>query len=234
MWKAILEMDSLVLKALLVAIGGLLGLVLNLVLGINDVAFVEKYGQVVDAVLLVVSTFAAVVAAHARVNRPNPNLSPAADAKEKELIEAGKLPVDKATVGVAREMNKIQGFIRAEMLGIILALGCIVAAPALMTSCVLFEKVAGVECRDFNDCADIAYDSAKEWSKTVTAMNDAGQLSDEDALASFDTLEAYIKGIGAARKIAQVNEADGRARLQAVSVGLNALIVYLESKKGST
>jgi hypothetical protein len=106
MWQAILSMESGVLRALGVAMISLLGLILSF-FGVDELVFAEKGQQILDAILLVITTGSVFWAAHKRANSPNPNLTAAADRKERELIRSGQLPVEKATVNVAESLNLV-------------------------------------------------------------------------------------------------------------------------------
>lgn len=73
--------------------------VLTLVGAQVDLAFLEENGEaVVDGVLRALSGVIALYTMFTRAVKPAPNLTAAADQKEAELVESGKLPVEKATV----------------------------------------------------------------------------------------------------------------------------------------
>lgn len=83
MLNKIAALDSQVIRALLVAIVGLIGLLLSF-FGFDEGLFTERAGRVVDALLLVLSTGGVVWAGYARAYLPTPPITSTAIVKTQE------------------------------------------------------------------------------------------------------------------------------------------------------
>lgn len=90
MLEKIAMLDSRVLRALLVAFAGLVGAILR-AFGVGSDLFEKNIMELIDQVMLVLTTLAVVYAAYARINHPNPPLSDTAVEKTQQMIADGKL-----------------------------------------------------------------------------------------------------------------------------------------------
>lgn len=90
MLDKIAKLDSTTVKALLVAI---LGIVVSLVgaFGLDTTAITERSQAIIDAIGNAVTGFAVAYALWARITRPNPPLSDQAVVKTKVMVAEGKL-----------------------------------------------------------------------------------------------------------------------------------------------
>jgi hypothetical protein len=84
------KLDSLVLRGLLVAAVGFIGVVLSL-FGVSEGMFSEKAMKVVDAGMTLLTAVGLLYAANARINKPNPPLSDKAVAETARMVQDGTL-----------------------------------------------------------------------------------------------------------------------------------------------
>lgn len=88
--KSIPLLDSQVIRAALLALVGLLGLILSF-FGVSEAAFGEHATRLVDALLLVITTGSVLWAGYARATKPTPPLTNTAAAKTVLREEAEQL-----------------------------------------------------------------------------------------------------------------------------------------------
>lgn len=123
MLEKIAKLDAAVVRALLVAVVGLIGTVLSF-FGIDEAAFGEKGGRLVDGISTLLIAAGVFWAMYARINQPTPPLSDNAVAKTQQLIAQGKLQETKPPQG---------GFVRPLMLAFLLGLA--VPMVAMVSGC---------------------------------------------------------------------------------------------------
>lgn len=85
MLEKIAMLDSQVIRALLIAIVGVLGLVLSF-FGVDQALFSEKASKLVDALMLLIVAGGVFYASYARATKPTPPLTEAAVKKSQELL----------------------------------------------------------------------------------------------------------------------------------------------------
>ena len=90
MLEKIAMLDSSVVRALLVALAGLIGAVLR-AFGVGSDLFDKNIMAVIDQIMLCLTALAVLYAAYARITKPNPPLSDAAVNKTQQLVDEGKL-----------------------------------------------------------------------------------------------------------------------------------------------
>lgn len=167
MLERIAMLDSQVMRALGLAVIALLGLILSF-FGVDEAIFSEKAQRVLDALLLVLATSAALYASWARATKPTPPLTETAKQKTAELVAAGKLSTATQRQG---------GFARAAMLGVILAFGSIVVVG--LSACTN-TRAALSNADTPSDYALVfleGYDSAL---KTANQLKASGALAGDD------------------------------------------------------
>lgn len=86
MLDKIAKLDAAVIRALLVAVAGLIGVVLSF-FGIDEAAFGQKAERVIDALSMVLIAGGLAWAAYARVNLPTPPISDSAVTKTLDLMK---------------------------------------------------------------------------------------------------------------------------------------------------
>lgn len=106
MLEKIAKLDAAVIKALLLAFVGLIGVVAGL-FGVDEVAFGAKASRLVDSISTLLIAGGLAWAAYARVNLPTPPISDKAVQKTRELV------------------SKQGGFVRLLLLAALLGLGAI-------------------------------------------------------------------------------------------------------------
>lgn len=87
--KTIPLLDSQVIRAVLLALAGLIGLILSF-FGVSEEAFGAHASRVIDAILLLVTTGSALWAAYARAMLPTPPITDAAATKTEIRESEGK------------------------------------------------------------------------------------------------------------------------------------------------
>lgn len=120
MLEKIAKLDAAVVRALLVAVVGLIGTILSF-FGVDEAAFGEKGQRLVDGISTLLIAAGVFWAMYARINQPTPPLSDTAVAKTQQLLAQGKLQERKSAQG---------GFARPLMLALLLA----IAVPVVATS----------------------------------------------------------------------------------------------------
>lgn len=125
MLEKIAKLDAAVVRALLVAIVGLIGTILSL-FGVDEVAFGEKGQRVVDGLSTLLIAAGVFWAMYARINQPTPPLSDTAVAKTQQMLAQGSLQ--------ERKPPTQGGFARPLALAFLLAIA--VPAVATLSGCV--------------------------------------------------------------------------------------------------
>ncbi len=134
-------LDSQVIRAALVALVGLLGLILSF-FGVGEAAFSEKALKLVDAALLLITTGSVLWAAHARATKPTPPITDGAVAKTEAMT------------------LKQGGYARPAMLAVLLV-------AATFAGCVGTKAAFEEAARSPDAAADTAYVIAEQYSATL-------------------------------------------------------------------
>jgi hypothetical protein len=154
MLERIALMDSAVIRGLLLAVVGLLGLVLSF-FGIDEAAFGEKATRMVDAVMLLITAGGVFYAGYSRATKPNPPLTDAA--VERTLLM----------------QQKQGGLVRAAMLALLL--GASIPAIAILPGC------ATVQGMSLEQRAKFALDTHTAVTRSIADAVDARQISSDTA-----------------------------------------------------
>lgn len=176
MLKIIATMDSLVIRALLVALAGLIGMVLSY-FGVDAALFGAKAEGLVDALLLVLTAGGVFYAAYARATRPNPPLTERAVEKTIEMVRAGKLE----SVAVPPKQG---GFARVAFLALVAGL----ALGGLSLSACTGTRAAYKAAQDADDTAYVVTRHYRSILREAADLKDSGTLSGS-ALAALRNAE---------------------------------------------
>jgi hypothetical protein len=231
MWKFLTGLDSNVLRGLLVAVASLIGLIVNSIFNISEDAWGEKAEKIIDAVIQIVALGGALWAGYARINMPNPNLTEAAKAKEVQLIERGKIPVEKASVEAAQIANtsvseKVQGgFARLGMLGALLAA---LLATLTVIGC---ATLGAAQPQTFSEKATAGYETVTALANLTSVLLDAGKIEVKDGRNVHTQLTNLKEGIDIAVALKAAGNSDADSRLEVTIKALTLLQSYLALKE---
>lgn len=174
MLQKIPVLDSQVIRALIVALIGVIGIICSF-FGVSESLFdSEKVQRLADGVATLLTLGGVIWAAIARTTQPTPPLTEAAKAKTQDAIAAGKLQ----TVTGDSVQSAQGGFARAAMLGLILAIGCTVLAAGL-NGCA--NTVAALKAADSpSDFALVFLEGYDGALASANTMKEAGTLAGSD------------------------------------------------------
>jgi hypothetical protein len=172
MLEKIAMLDSQIIRALGLAVIALLGLILSF-FGVDEAVFSEKGQRVLDALLLVLATGAAVYAAYARATKPTPPLTEQAKVATQKAISEGKLQT--TTGDTVRSAQG--GFARTSMLGAILMLGSVLLIA--LSGCT-YTKQALKAADSPSDFALVFLEGYEAALKSANALKDSGALAGPD------------------------------------------------------
>lgn len=209
MLSKIAMLDSAVIRALLLAVTGLIGLILSF-FGVSEALFSEKAVRLVDALLLVLTTGATLYAAYARATKPTPPITDEAVAKTIQMV------------------HKQGGFARAFMLAFVLA----IATP-------VFLSVAGCQSlgmtapQSYDQRVAYARGQLTGFVNATAAAVENGQLPKEDGVRVLDLAKnarAVLEAGDAAQAAGDISTAEGRL---ALAIGILQQLQSFTSKEGT-
>jgi hypothetical protein len=213
MLDKIAKLDAAVVKALLVAIVGLIGSILG-ALGVNEDAFGTRAAVIVEALSNVLIAFGVFWGLYARINLPTPPVSDAAVAKTRELMQ---------------QKNQ-GGFISSAVLGLLLIFGA-VAVSLTLTGC---ETLGLQQAKTFEDRWAYAQSQTTGIRETSTRALDAKLIDSGDmeyVIGVADRSSDLLRLARTARAAGDTSTAEGR--LQLATAILSELESYLQQRSAN-
>lgn len=225
------QWDSAIVRQLLYAALALFGTVLANIFGLSTESFLAKGGQIIDALI----TFAVIawplwLAYRARRNRPTPPIegTPAVEAtavREQALGTAGPTTL----AAVSQPGGKQKGYIRAGLLGLILAISGAGTAALTMSGC---ASLGLPVAEGFNEKAASGIATVTSIRETALALGQAGVMTPEDVRGIQDQATEARKAIDIARGLQGLNFKAAEQRLDSTIAVLKALDKYLKQRGG--
>lgn len=208
MLQKIALMDAAVIRGLLVAVVGLLGLVLSF-FGVDENLFSDKAERVVDALMLVLTAGGLFWAGWARVSLPTPPVS------------------DKAVAKTVALMHKQGGFLSSAMLGILLIVGALGVAVTL-TGC---AELGLQQPKTFEERWAYAQSQTTAIRETSTRALNAGLIDSADMEYTIGVADRSSELLRLARTAASAGDTKtAEGRLQLVTTILAELEGYLQKR----
>lgn len=197
MLEKIALMDAGVIRALLVAAVGLLGLVLSF-FGVDEAAFGEKAGRLIDGLLLLLTAGSVFWAGYSRATKPTPPLTQMAKDATARAVANG-------------ELKRTGGFARPAMLAFLLAL-----------SVPIVGALAG--CESLGLAAPQSYDQRVAYARgeltglvnATAAAVEKGQLPKDDGARVLELAKqarTVLEAADTAQAAGDVSTAEGRLSL---------------------
>lgn len=216
MLEVIAKMDSAVIRALLVAAVGVIGMILSF-LGVDGSRFGENAEKFIDALLLLLSTGGIAWAAYARLMKPTPPLTETAKAETIRQVAAGKLTEVKVT-------DKQGGFARV---------ACLALAAGLLLGGLGLASCSGTKAayRAAQDVDDTAYVVTRHYR---SLLREAADLKDSGTITGRP-LEALRAAEQVATPIIIGDEATGQPGLRELArIYVDAKAAYDEAVNADT
>lgn len=171
MLEVIKKLDSATIRGLIVATIPLLVLIASF-FGVDEALFQAKLEGLGEKLVALVSLAGVAWAAYARLFKPTPPLTETAKAKTAEMVAQEKLNVDSAPI----TSNKQGGFVRALMLGVLLAIGVV----SMSLSACTYTQQAVKNADTPSDYALVFLEGYHAALKTANALKSSGTLSGEN------------------------------------------------------
>lgn len=170
MLQKIPVLDSAVIRALIVAGAGVIGIICSF-FGVDEALFAsEKIQRLADGVATLLTLIGVIWAAVARTTQPTPPLTNAAVEKTQAAISDGKLQ----TVTGDSVKSAQSGFVRSMMLAVLLAIG---AFALVGVAACANTKLALQAAETPSDYALIFLEGYDAALKSANAMKDSGTLT---------------------------------------------------------